>query len=309
VIRDQVTLLPLNALELSARWSEGRTSRMVQGTRTDEDEGPAFLLCLPRGAAASLTARILDVQIVLGTLAPEESGTREFPVEAPRAVLRGMVVDRESGVPIPQAAVRIQGSRLETLTGLDGRFIFGAVPVADLTIEVGGMGYAATSVPVVLRRDDLEVTLGLSQSAVVLAPILVRAFSMRLDRAGFYERERRGTGIFLDRARIEAMRATNAPDLLRRIPSVRIETGGARGAVVTGRGQCTFTFIVDGSRTLQSFELEALSVHAIDGIEVYRSGADVPALFRPLVVRDPRSGNCGVVVIWTRDRFGGTRQG
>jgi hypothetical protein len=302
VIRDQTTLLILNVLELFAQLGTGRNSRVIQGTVSGEEAG--LFLCLPVGSTAALRARILEADFAVGTVVPADSGTLEFALTPPTSWLRGVVEDRASGLPVSQASVRIQNSSLQTQTGFDGRFNFGEVPVGNLTLVVEAVGYGGTSGSVAVRGDDLEVTLQLSHSVAVLAPIVVRAFSLRLDRADFYERERRGTGIFLDRGRIEALRATNTADLLRRIPSVRIETGGVRSTVITGRGQCAFTFIVDGSRTLQSFELESLSVHAIEGIEVYRSGAEVPAVFRPFVVRDPRGGNCGVVVIWTRDRFG-----
>jgi len=134
----------------------------------------------------------------------------------------------------------------------------------------------------------------------------VTAFSQRLERVGFYEREKRGIGTFIGRKQVDAMNVQHASDLLRSVPSARLIPQTTRRNAppnsLTGRGACRFKFIVDGTRTLADFEMDFVAAHIIEGVEVYSGLSEVPALFKAHATPDAGSALCGVVAIWTRER-------
>lgn len=140
---------------------------------------------------------------------------------------------------------------------------------------------------------------------VRLDSIVVTATSRRLEGVGFYQRARGGPGYFLTRARIDSIHPQFASDVLQRVPGVRLARNTAPRQLgrmlTTGRGECRFRFIVDGTRTLVDFDIDQLNPGQIEGIEVYLGFGEVPATFRALAGTGTGP-TCGVIVVWTRDR-------
>ncbi len=218
--------------------------------------------------------------------------------------VRGRVLDQQSGTPINQAEVRLTGTTLRVMTDADGRFVFGRLPVGDYQLRAHHIGYGSNSAALALQRDDLDALVRLAPAAIPLQPIVVTAFSRRLEHVGFYERQRRGVGKFINRQQIEAMSVHNASDLLRSVPSLRLipERRSATNEVRGTRGNCRFAYIVDGARTLTDFQMDNIAAYAIEGVELYNGMAEVPAVFRGHYPSDGGSvGMCGVIAIWTRN--------
>jgi outer membrane receptor for ferrienterochelin and colicin len=116
----------------------------------------------------------------------------------------------------------------------------------------------------------------------------------RLDVTGFYDRRRTRAGHFITREQVEVRPAMFLSDVLRTVPSLRLTyLPGGQGAAVTGRGGCFPTYYLDGVRLLDSATLDGFVLpDHVEGIEVY-TNATVPAQYA--------GGNCGAIVIWTRD--------
>jgi hypothetical protein len=116
-----------------------------------------------------------------------------------------------------------------------------------------------------------------------------------------FERHRlSGSGVYLDRAQIEARRAHYVSDVLRRIPGVRIMSDRSGRAVLrmgrtSGGRDCPPDYWIDGVRA-QFFNVDDMPVADIEAIEVYRGPSGLPPEY------NSRLGNpsCGTVVIWTR---------
>lgn len=156
-----------------------------------------------------------------------------------------------------------------------------------------------------------------------------------LQLVGFYERQRSDFGHFIGREEIQRRQGSRLTDLLTTVPGVRlVPTGGGTGrlqvqmrgsSLSRGGGLCRPRVYVDGliyhrgdSRPIgvdrwgnrvsaaesdedwiQDFDigLDAIAhPSSIAGIEVYRSGAQVPVKFGGTSVETL----CGVIVIWTR---------
>jgi hypothetical protein len=221
--------------------------------------------------------------------------------------VRGSVVDDLTGSPIVGARVTIRDTRFSTITNVEGRFYFEDVPRGNYVLHVAHIAYVQVPASLRIASDAVDVVVRLDAAVIPLEPIRVTAFSRRLDEVGFYDRQRRGVGTFIGRSQVDGMRALNSSDLMRVVPSARLtpqppsRTQG--GMALAGRGRCRFSFIVDGARTLPDFEMDMVAPYAIEGLEFYRSLAELPAPFRVHVGREGNATSCGIVLIWTRNRI------
>jgi hypothetical protein len=220
--------------------------------------------------------------------------------------VRGTVVDDITGAPVAAAQVVLEGTRFRATTSPEGRFHFDDVPAGEYTLRVAHLAYLAVPVTIRVGRESLNLAVRMGPSVVPLEPVVVTTFSIRLEGVGFYDRQKRGVGQFMTRPEIAAAQAIHSSDLLRRIPGARYTPQPAgrvhSGMVLSGRGRCHYSYIVDGARMLQDFQMDFVAPQFIEGIEFYRSHAELPAPFRAQVGRESSSSNCGVVVVWTRVR-------
>lgn len=188
----------------------------------------------------------------------------------------------------------------------------------------------------VKQGEDLDFVFHLRRLPVMLDPIDVTAEATHryLELSGFYRRQRSDFGHFVTPEAIEQRQAANVTDLLRGLPGVNVMsmTEGSvgprsvqlRGSNLSHGGVCRPRVFVDGImyargdsrpvRLEESFDTEALlddALQEIDqglsiddvghpstiaGIEVYRSGSQVPVQFGGTSIAT----QCGVIVIWTR---------
>lgn len=183
--------------------------------------------------------------------------------------------------------------------------------------------------------DNWTAVFHLQQLPVVLDPIEITAEATRryLELTGFFDRQRSDFGHYITPEQIDARQGTKITDLLTTIPGVRlVPTGGGlnaraiqlRGSFKPQSGLCEPRVFVDGmiflqgdsrppgddfsdiERMFEEADEQALTrVLSIDdiahpstiaGIEVYRSGAQVPVQFGGTSIQT----QCGVIVIWTR---------
>ena len=297
-VRDRTTRAPLVGAAVLASW-EG--SRETIRLRTDSTGRVRF--CAPPDRPVNLRINYRDIRsdhITMLTMARATEHTAALDV--PGMLVRGSIIDNGSGVSLNSVAVRIANTALIALTNEEGRFVFPRVPLGDYTLVVEHISYASMRAPIRVIDDDLDVSFRLTAAAIALQPVVVIAFSRRLETAGFYERQRRGVGTFIGRRQVDAMKVQRASDLLRYVPSARIVPQAHRQNVppnsLTGRGQCRYRFIVDGTRTLADFEMDFIAPYTIEGVEVYSGLSEVPALFRAIADGGPPL--CGVIAIWTR---------
>jgi hypothetical protein len=302
-VQDRETDITLNNATITAGWRTDRDYVM----RVQTDSAGTALICTPPDVPITLRASYHNVSAgpYTATLATGRPAIRTIGLDIPGALLRGSVLDQQTGAPIAGAALSLANTRLSATTATDGTFQFNHVPVGDYELRVAHVGYATVPSPLRVRNDDLDATIRLAPSAIPLDPVIVMAFSRRLDHVGFYDRERRGIGTFIGRTQIDAMNAQTSSDLLRRLPGINLvpqwpQRNAPRNSL-SGRGRCRFSYIVDGARTLPDFEMDFVSPHAIEGIEIYRGVAEVPAGFRAHVTRGGQGPSCGVIAIWTRN--------
>ncbi len=113
----------------------------------------------------------------------------------------------------------------------------------------------------------------------------------------FERRRQREKGYFIDRHEIERSAPVYISDLLRGIPSVRVEwtwEGNARLLMGHGISACEPDLYIDGSPS-HAARINDWSPNLLEAIEVYNRAFDRPQQFR--------AHRCGAILLWTRERM------
>ncbi|HEX8392194.1 MAG TPA: carboxypeptidase regulatory-like domain-containing protein [Longimicrobium sp.] len=217
----------------------------------------------------------------------------------------GRLIDARDGSAVANASVSLLGTdgRYQKHSGSDesGIFVFDGVTPGRFRIRATRIGYQeARSSPLnLMLNDTIVVEIRLSSSEVVLRPVTVvaRSAARRSATVGaFYQRMESGFGTFITRDQIQRRGALRVSSLLQSFTSLR-PFGGPGQGLQFGRRGCPVQVVVDGivvnrrGDSVDDFVLPDM----IEGIEVYRGIADLPAQFFT-----PEAGRCGAVVVWTR---------
>lgn len=225
------------------------------------------------------------------------------------------------GEGVPDAVVRIRETGQRVVTDEAGGFAFDSVPTGTLTLESEHMAYRPTAGVVTVAGGELVgVELRVAEEVFELPPLVVTTRSAPLlmgeQMGGFYIRQARGIGTFIDRELLDARPAAHVTDLLQELSAIRV-TSTATGRILRGgrnapfwprtgtRNEfCSPMVYLDGAKIstrLTQDELEemvriidSIPTSEIGGIEVYPGAASVPGEFAGLDT------GCGVVAVWTR---------
>lgn len=279
---------------------------------------------------SSLMALALAAGTVSAAQAQELSGrVVDLDTEGPVAGATITLVSLNRGR-VASATTDQQG-RFRLVADRAGMFRAEVRRVGSLPVIDGPFDLAAHQVIETVYRIKL-VPLTLEDLDVVAEKEAAQRF---LTEAGFYERQRSDFGKFIDRETIEARRARQFTDLLATVAGVRLTPFSSgfdrasvrlRGSSLSTGGACHPKVYLDGllvvqgdarpfSRVLrqdpngvatevQAEEFERTEVdindvvmpNDIEALEIYRSGAQVPAKFGGTSTAT----QCGVIVIWSR---------
>ena len=216
-----------------------------------------------------------------------------------QVLVYGVVLNTDS-LPLAGATVEIADSsaqyRFRAVTDSSGEFsirLSAPLPAGPLTVRAEMLGYRAiTSRLDAVNLQQLEIALTMDVAAIPVAPLRVEARRRytrgRLDE--FYDRatsvRRMGGGTIITHEQLaHRAGATAAAIINERMPGART---------------CRPTYFLDGMRVELS-ELGFVSAQDIEGIEIYRTIAQIPVQYQD-------RGGCGAVLVWTPvdDRGQGT---
>jgi hypothetical protein len=230
-----------------------------------------------------------------------------IPHALPAQVIRGVVLDPESGDRIPQVAVDALRRGVVAESGMSderGNVLLSLAAPGRYALRLSHPAFRAfTTEEVQVGYDTLVIELRMLRTSIPLRPLVVTA-TVDARLAGFEERMRRaGSGQFLTRSDIDARPGARTTDLLRQMHGVEIipvPAGAGRRANVIrlrgGTGRCEPTIYLDGIPIRQYIDSpldDFLKPEHIAAVEVYSSGVAAPP---PVSSRD----HCGVVAFWTR---------
>jgi hypothetical protein len=245
--------------------------------------------------------RLTRVAFALGTFLL----ARGANAQSGRGVIVGTVRD-SAGAGLAAARVVAVGIGVEALTNDSGAYRLSGLPAGSIHVETRRLGYFADSQAVALADGEtkrVEVVL-LKLSAEMLPEVVVEGGMRRGKMAAFEARRSRGLGTFITRADIDRRHPHRLSELLRYVAGVYVPQESSeqsspgvsmRRSVTSGaQGSCAVQFYVDGHYYSEG-HLDDFDPAVVEGVEIYRSAAEIPAAFRT------RDSMCGVIGIWTRD--------
>ena len=302
---DRTTAVPLQDVSVKVTWYRGSGARQ-SARSTETDRVGTFRFCdVPAGIVLNLVAesgrdRSRAEALILGE---GERGLLQLRLDATYSRLRGRIIDHETGRPVAAASIDLGSAPMRRLTAEDGTFLMDSVPAGVYEIRVQHVAYAEIRDSIdVDWLARLELTIRLAPSAIPIDPIEVVVRSGVLEMRGFYERLGRGIGTFLTRQDIDAMHPLAGTDVLRRVAGIRLVPQNSwPGLIALGRGSCPYRFVVDGVRIHENYSMDEMPPTWIEGVEIYKGPSEVPIEYAGFSA--DANGNCGVIVVWTRNRI------
>jgi hypothetical protein len=243
------------------------------------------------------------------------------PALAQTGRVSGVVLD-SAGRGIEGVEVRVLGSELRAVSGVDGKFAIAGVRSGRVTLQARRIGFSAAELMADVEPErEAVVTIRMRAEGVVLPEIEVKGRADKPERyAGttkyddFFRRQRTGLGAFVSRDQIEKMNAFHAVDILRAVPGVNVtfreaDPISARVRFTRCRGPgANADVYIDGRRVVVRDSVEAasggwgskvsaalagVSAPHIEMIEVFRGPSEIPAEY-------DAANACAVIAIWTR---------
>jgi hypothetical protein len=319
---DPETLQPVAGSEVSIAWMQIEASKEVgvrQSPRLLRDSTGAsgsFKLCgLPNSLKATLQARrggsvTAEIPISIGDsdtelfartlmLSRSDSGTK-----VGNATVSGRVV-LEGSPTNAGSRVEVVGTEVVALTNEKGDFTLRNLPSGSHVLLARHLGFGAETVPVDLSaREPKQVTIKLPKFVAMIDPVVVTAKRVAgLDKVGFSQRQKSGTGFYMGPEQIQRLRPNSLTDILRTVPGLRINYSPEGETVTSSRGVGSLTsagcvqYYVDDMPWMSASPGDVnnfVNGPEVVGLEVYQGGS-TPAQYSRAM-----SGDCLTIVVWTK---------
>jgi hypothetical protein len=212
------------------------------------------------------------------------------------------------GMPVSGAEIRVSGVERVARTDSTGGAVVEGIPVGSQWVDIFREGFGPERVAIDFTpAANVEMDVDLTPIPVRLSELIVTARnqSRTLRNVGFYERQRKGLGSFVDAERLEELK--HQPDLYLALQHLRgfvvshnpashnLVIRSTRGAVSLQRG-CVPDVLVDGFAMDMGY-LSSLMPAQIEGIEAYAGPGTTPA---KLVSGRMNGAVCGTIAIWLK---------
>ncbi len=209
----------------------------------------------------------------------------------------GRIFDERTNESMVDALILIDSVRREVAISSQGRFVVSNLSPGRHRVEIRAIGYRPHVLEVTLVEGRvLERQFAMVFTGDKLPELAVEARNSKLLSrfAEFEKRRASGMGAYITRDEIKARGYMNMGDALRTIRGVKVDCGVVECTIhmVRATAGCFPAFYVDG-RLARSFA-ETTAINDVQGIEVYRGAAEMPAEFTGA------GAMCGVIAIWTR---------
>ena len=320
-VNDPETLQPVAGAEVSIAWTQLEVSKEIGVRRSPRvlrdttNAAGAYKLCgLPNSMRATLQARrggavTAEIPISLGAedtelfartllLSRADSGSKTGDATVSgRVVLEGSATNAGS-------RVEVVGTDVVALTNEKGEFTMSKLPSGSHVLLARHLGFGAQTVGVDLTsREPQKVTIKLPKFVAMMDPVLVTARrAASLDKVGFSQRKRSGTGYYLGPDQLQNMHPNRLTDILSIVPGLRINYTNDGEVVTSSRGVSSLTggdcvqYFVDDmpwQSAMPGDINQFVNANEVVGVEVYQ-GSNAPGQY------SRGSGNCTTIVLWTR---------
>jgi protocatechuate 3,4-dioxygenase beta subunit len=297
----------------------------VQEQRAGEDPPPTFTtraagdgtyrFCqVPAGTWYDVTAQVADREGPARRLMVPAAGRivdlDAWADQGQRGRIAGRVTEGARGPGVADAYIVLEGPERRTVYADGrGRFELREVAPGAYSIRVEHVAFRAVDGELEIPAGGAEVELevNLQRDAIALEPIVatVEARSPRLERAGFYDRQRTGFGTFITRDVIERRNPVAITHLFNAVPRAQqvgervlfrgSEAFGGLDPVDDEMLPCFPEVYVDGVWWGKEYSLNYFNPDEVEAIEAYTSAARIPIQY------NTADSACGVILIWLRD--------
>jgi hypothetical protein len=200
---------------------------------------------------------------------------------AQKGVIKGRVVDSETGEGLPGTNVVVKGTALGSATDLRGDYTIGNVPPGEYTLKAMFIGYRAKEVEVTVNPGatviaDIELEYG---QVIEGESVIITAQAKGQIDAINQQLSSRTIKNVVSSARIQEVPDANAAESVGRLPGVSIKRASGEGNEVVIRGlQPRLNVITVNNIRMPSTNeyntavgLAGISQYMLDGIEVRKS--------------------------------------
>ena len=167
--------------------------------------------------------RVLAVAVVVASLVTSRAAGAQTP-----GTVEGTVVEAQTGAPVAEANVIIEGSGRGATTDESGRYRIVGVPAGEHRVSAQRIGHKKQTKSVTVGAGiENRIDFKLDQAAAIVAPVVVsmtREMQRRADASATIE--------VLDGAEIRRTRASHPAGIMNRVPGVHV-------ADLTGEGHST----------------------------------------------------------------------
>jgi len=133
--------------------------------------------------------------------------------------ISGVIVDKVDGSPIIGATVTIQETQQATVSGIDGKFAFNAIPQNDYSILVRSVGYISDEISISQFSDKIKIEL--EEKIFDLPDVVVESITLTGGVAGACKSL--GSAHYIGQKEIQKFSYTDINRTLRKIPGVNIQ--------------------------------------------------------------------------------------
>jgi hypothetical protein len=210
---------------------------------------------------------------------------------AAQVIVRGLVTNPDSArlrgvqIEVADSSGRIRYNATSDSTGRFAIRIGAPLSAQRYIVRAELLGYQSTRGTLdVGDREELDVLIVMDVAAILIDPLRVTARRRytRTSRDEYYDRldrvRRFGGGTIIEYDQLQRrLGSTISTLVLEQYPGAR---------------NCPPTYFIDGMRATND-DLRTLSVTSVEGIEIYRTSAQVPVQYQ-------NRANCGAVLIWTQ---------
>src|SRR5687767_6374674 len=194
--------------------------------------------------------RISRLLVLLFGLVSVTASAQDAPATGPTGRIVGRIVDAQSGQGIAHVAIQVVGTRIGTISGIDGRYNIPRVPAGTVTLQARLIGYQPKTVTGILLPADkcLQQDITLDQSAAVLTATVVTASNERGSVSEALNTQKTAIGIVsaVTVEQISKSPDSDAAQAAQRVSGVTLQKGGT--LFVRGLGERYTTTQLNGTR-------------------------------------------------------------
>jgi TonB-dependent receptor len=194
--------------------------------------------------------------------------------------VRGKIMDKSTGDPLPGAHVVVVGTSLGAATSLDGAYVIHAVPAGPCKVKASYVGYADDVMDVqVVAGAAVEMNFKLKAQVIEGETVVITAQAQGQNAAINQQLSSNTISNVVSGARIKELPDVNAAESIGRLPGVAINrsNGEASSVVIRGLSPKYNAVTVNGvplpatGGDDRSVDLSLVSSNILDGIELKKA--------------------------------------